>query len=145
MEQQAVRATRSEWQWLAEKVSVEKHNECLWKLFGRHWLKVECVISARLEALSPESAFNTWEFFRLPNGAFYMAPAATTPVHIWCDDNRFDATVSADAAGIIACLMGFNQLSSSSDADPQIERAFHLLRAYIYLHPEARAIFRAID
>jgi len=60
------------------------------------------------------------------------------------EGNGFKGEVSADAAGIIACLMAFSHLSFQTGDDRIIE-AFHNLREFVSTHREARLIFLAID
>jgi hypothetical protein len=52
----------------------------------------------------------SWNFFELSNGGFYMRPPDDS-YEIRVDSNGFHGRMSADAAGIAACLFAFSQLS----------------------------------
>ena len=84
-----------------------------------------------------------WHFYILPNDGFYMAPD-DAPFALYCEGNGFEGTVSAEAAGIIACLMAYSH-QSFQIYDPRISNAFQKLLACVHRHPEAPLIFRAID
>lgn len=84
-----------------------------------------------------------WRFFELRNGGFYMSPPDEA-YEIRIDSNGFQARMSADAAGITVCLFAYSQLSFES-ATEIFAKHFHWLRDFARHHPEAGAIFQAID
>lgn len=54
--------------------------------------------------------------------------------------------MSADALGITVCLYAYSHLSFGDDEFSEIcARQYHLLRDYVFNHPEARSILAAID
>ena len=63
---------------------------------------------------------------------------------ICVDGNGFEGSMSADAAGIAACLFALSHLSFQIP-DESIARHFHLLRDFALEHAEASAILAAID
>ncbi len=61
--------------------------------------------------------------------------------------NGYEGTLSGDAFGIVVCLYAYSELSFSSVPDlvEVCAEQYHLLREYMFEHPEAEAILRAID
>jgi hypothetical protein len=116
------------------------------RLFGLGYvLKLEPTVFNIAEALADEYTGGYWEFHDLSNGGFYMAPRSETEFLVSCE-NGFDGKLSPDAFGITVCLYAFSELSFRDDRLAQIcAGQYHLLRAYIDEHPEARSIYRAID
>lgn len=115
--------------------------------FGvRHMILAETAIYGALEQLSQEYAGGFWELFTLPNGGFYMAPAASSreKYHVVCPGNYFDGILSADAAGIVACLYGYCRLAETTREDRFVE-LYHRLREWACAHPEHDLILAAID
>ncbi|WP_434060542.1 antirestriction protein [[Acidovorax] ebreus] len=77
-----------------------------------------------------------------------MAPNLAHRLEIEVDGNGFRGELSADAAGIVATLFTLGQLAAETAgtdaADALIDR-YHSLAAFAGSHPEAAAIYRAID
>lgn len=115
-------------------------------LFGMaYMLKLEPTVFSIAEALADEYTGCYWEFHDLSNGGFYMAPRFETEFFV-SSENGFEGKLSPDAFGITVCLYAFSELSFRDDRLAQIcTEQYHLLRAYIGEHPEARSIYRAID
>jgi hypothetical protein len=61
--------------------------------------------------LTPKYSGGYWRFLELGNGGFYMAPQARGRFEIRMEGNGFEGEMSADAAGITACLFVFSHLS----------------------------------
>ena len=79
-----------------------------------------------------------WE---LSNGAFYMAPGDKTETYpMSCAGNWYEGTMSADAAGIVACLVAFNRMAWHTRED-RFTNLFYGLREWALEHPEAKEIF----
>jgi hypothetical protein len=112
--------------------------------FPHFYSITENAIYACLGSLCEEYTGGFWDFFELSNGGFYMAPKTDKKFHITCSGNFFDDTVSADAAGIIACLHAYSHLSFQTQ-DDNIADAFHQLREFADSHAEGQLIFAAID
>lgn len=115
-------------------------------LFGMaYMLKLEPAVFSTAEALAETYTGGFWEFHDLSNGGFYMAPRYDTEFTVSCQ-NGFQGKLSPDAFGITVSLYAFSELSFGDDRMALIcASQYHLLREYVAEHPEARAIYRAID
>jgi hypothetical protein len=115
-------------------------------LFGLgYMLKLEPAVFRTAERLASEYEGGYWEFHDLSNGSFYMSPRHDTEFTVSCE-NGFEGKLSPDAFGITVCLYAFSELSFGGDRLAQTcASQYHLLREYAAEHPEARAIYRAID
>ncbi len=115
-------------------------------LFGMaYMLKLEPAVFSVAEALAEEYTGGYWEFHDLSNGGFYMAPRHDTEFTVSCE-NGFEGKLSQDAFGIAVCLYAYSELSFVGDRMAQTcAQQYHLLREYAAEHPEASAIYWAID
>jgi hypothetical protein len=127
------------------------------QLFGTGYvLKLEPTVFGFAERLANAYRGGYWEFYELSNGGFYMAPRVSTgdgldgAFHVSCD-NGFEGQLSADALGITACLYAYSHLSFG-DGVPGTRRftqvcadQYHLLRVYMFGHPEVAEILGAVD
>ena len=115
-------------------------------LFGMaYMLKLEPAVFSIAEALAEDYLGGRWTFHDLSNGSFYMSPRHDTEFTVSCE-NGFEGKLSPDAFGITVCLYAFSELSFGGDRLAQTcASQYHLLREYAAEHPEARAIYRAID
>jgi len=116
------------------------------QLFGVHFpLRLEPFVYNTAARLSGDYHGGYWKMFKLGNGGFYMAPDADT-FRVSCP-NGYEGTLSGDAFGIVVCLYTYSELSFSGTQDlaEVCAEQYHLLRAYVFEHPEAEAILRAID
>ena len=116
-------------------------------LFGvRFPMCLEPVIYTMAERLSPDYTGGLWTMYALSNGAFYMAPESEGSMRV-VSPNGYEGTMSADALGLAACLYAYSQLSfAGPEALAEIcARQYHLLREFMFDHPEAGAILQAID
>lgn len=125
--------------------SEDRRIQFLPRYFSRYMLKVEAQIFAQMGALCQSYRGGLWNFFELSNGGAFMAPADEKPLEIEVAGNGYRGSMSAAAAGITATLFALSYLSFQyPDAELLAER-FHQLRAFALDHPEAGAIFAAID
>ena len=115
-------------------------------LFGMSYmLKLEPAVFRTAERLASEYEGGYWLFHDLSNGGWYMAPRHDTEFTVSCE-NGFEGKLSPDAFGITVCLYAFSELSFGGDRMAQAcAKQYHLLREFAAEHPEARAIYRAID
>lgn len=117
------------------------------QLFGVHFsLLVEPFVYAITESMSHEYKGGYWQFFKLSNGSFYMAPDSETYHPVACQ-NGYKGILSADALGITACLYAYSHLSFLDNpmlAETCTEQ-YHLLRNYMLEQTEAEGILEAID
>jgi hypothetical protein len=74
-----------------------------------------------------------------------MALAVEQIFHVTCD-NQFEGDLSADALGITSCLYAYSNLSFSGGSFArECARHYHLLREYMFEHPEVKSILQATD
>lgn len=87
-----------------------------------------------------------WDFMELTNGGMYMRPTPSRK-HTVFSPNGWSGEMSADAFGIVCCLMTFSMLSFSKTQwiAEIVSPHFHKLREYALDHAEQSLIFRAID
>ena len=128
----------------AREVGNDERMQMLPKHFGREMLTVEYAIYAFMRKLASEYKGGYWTFFELSNGGFYIAPECEGAFNICVDTNGFEGTMSADAAGITACLFALSHLSFQVE-DERIANHFHYLREFALSHAEAGTILAAID
>lgn len=116
------------------------------RLFGiQYVVKLEPTVFKMAERIAPEYSGAYWTFHSLSNAGFYMAPRSATMYSVSCE-NGYEGKLSPDALGIAACMYAFSHLSFGDGrlAEACAEQ-YHLLREYLFEHPEAKAILRAID
>ncbi len=116
------------------------------KLFGiKYVLKLEPTVFRFAEQLAENYDYGYWQFYTLSNGGFYMALRSDTIYNVSCQ-NGFDGQMTADALGIVACLYSFSNLSFGDGAFAEAcAEDYHLLREYMFGHPEVRNILKSID
>ena len=116
------------------------------KLFGIHFpLQMEPVIYGITEKMAEDYSGGYWDFHKLSNGGFYMAPSGDDVFHVACD-NQYKGDLSADALGITACLYAYSHLSFSNGRFARVCAChYHRLREYMFEHPEVREILSATD
>ena len=74
-----------------------------------------------------------------------MAPRSDATFIVSCE-NGYEGKLSADALGIAACLYAYSHLSfGQGDFADTCANQYHLLREYMFGHPEVKEILRAID
>ncbi len=116
-------------------------------IFGVYFsMRLEPVVYAITESIVPEYNGGYWEFYKLSNGGFYMAPNSDMPFHVTCE-NGFEGTLSDDALGITVCLYAYSNLSfgDQNAFKETCAGQYHLLRDYMLGHKEVREILGAVD
>ena len=129
------------------KVSNKQRTEYTADLFGiRFPLNVEPSVYSMAGHIASEYNGAYWEFYRLSNGGFYMAPISDKHYQVSCD-NGYEGSLSADALGITATLYAYSHLSFNSNAAfaEICANHYHWLREYMLEHQEASSILKAID
>ena len=116
--------------------------------FPRHvgvtkMLAFERHVFAWMGTLCKEYRGGFWEFYDLSNGGFYIAPVDEERMRLIWPGNYFDGEMSSDAAGIVATLFALN--SFAEQISPAFGEKYMQLYDYIDSHPEAQAIYAAID
>lgn len=127
----------------AREVPEEERLEVLPRHFGRHMLRVEHAVYHFMGVISPGYCGGFWNFVELSNGGFYMAPAGG-PVPVRVEGNGYNGQMSAEAAGITACLFALNYLSSALEEEG-LPQHFYWLYDFAAAHPEGGKILAAID
>ncbi len=114
--------------------------------FGSYFpLRLEPFVFAMTSKLSDDYSGGYWQFYTLSNGGFYMAPDSDGWFQV-ISENSHECLMSADALGITACLYAYSHLSFGDDEfSDKCARQYHLLRDYMFNHPEARSILGTID
>ena len=133
----------------ASLVAEDDRLEFLPKHFGiRRMLQGEALVFGWMDALSKTYGGGYWNFYTLSNGGFYMAPDRKDAMRIDVVGNDFSGDVSADAAGVIATLFALRQMAhdlrGTEDGNTAGE-SYRRLLDFVGAHPEAGAIYRAID
>jgi hypothetical protein len=105
-------------------------------------MTVEGAVYDWMARLSPGYQGGYWHFYELSNGGFYMAPTLER-LHV-VSPNGFEGTLSAEAAGITACLFTFSHLSFVINSDIFAEH-YHQLLPFAIEHAEASLILGATD
>ncbi len=126
-------------------VPEERRLDFLPKLLSPAWLlRGENAIYDFMTQLSADYGGGLWKFLERDGQPLYMAPDTDARFRISWWGNGYEGEVSADAAGIIACLFAFSHLSMRFGSE-HLAEAFERLRDYVFEHPEASAILAAID
>ena len=93
----------------ATRVPVNRRMQFLPRFLGHDMRAGEALVYDWMQALAPDYGGGYWEFYELSNGGFYMAPElGCETIRIRCPGNFYDATMSPDAAGIVATLYALN-------------------------------------
>ena len=110
----------------------------IYKEFGICAFQVEGYIFSQFRALCPEYDGGSWDFYELSNDGWFMAPRDKESYTLECEGNWYKGKVSAEAAGIIACLFIYGNILQDADK-------YWNLRDYACQHPEVEEILAAID
>jgi len=125
----------------SKKVTAGQRVSITAQLFGVNFpMRLEPTIYAMADRLASSYNGGHWEFYSLSNGGWFMAPSSDTSYSVSCD-NGYQGELSGEAFGIVCGLYGFSHLSFSGDAFAE----YHLLREFMFGHPEVGDILRAID
>lgn len=130
---------------VANLVPDEARLGCLPKHFGHRMMLLEQTVYAFMREFVGSYRGGYWDFFELSNGGFYMAPKISSPTALSVASNGFEAEMTPDAAGIVACLFAYSHLSFRCPDDSPFGNYYHLLLDFAGGHREAGLIFRAID
>jgi hypothetical protein len=116
------------------------------KLFGIQYVtKLEPTVFTMAEHLSSQYNGGYWQFHEQSNGGFYAAPRLDTIFDVSCE-NGFEGKLSADALGLAAFLYSYSSLSFDGGKFAELcATQYHLLREYMFQHPEVKAILAATD
>jgi hypothetical protein len=113
--------------------------------FGKQMMLVERHIFTHMRELCDGYRGGHWHYFALSNGGCFLAPSDREPLSIAVHGNGYAGIMSAEAAGICATLFALSHLSFRFTHVELFAERFHQLRDFAIDHPEASAIFAAID
>ena len=115
-------------------------------LFGLPLLIVaENAVYSLMDRLSPQDyGGGFWNFYEIDGQPLFLAPTSKPRFRIESEITEYRGEVSAEAAGIIATLFAFSHLSFRFESD-FLAQGYERLYGYLDGHPEASAIFQAID
>ncbi len=135
----------------AEKIQASQRISYAAKVFGLMFsIGVEPVIFYFAKQLCGEYTGGLWEFYKIfsPQGdlGFFMAPSDAEQKYTVSSLNGYEGDMSAEAFGITVCLYAYSHISGSTGkVGETCAEQYHVLREYMFNHPEARAILKAID
>ncbi|MDO3386026.1 antirestriction protein [Gilvimarinus sp. SDUM040013] len=131
----------------AEAVPAEERIDTLPSFFPSCYLEFELMVFdvARTISKTYQGASGYWQFYRLSNGGFYMAPHCDGEFEVTIPfGNGFRGSLSADAFGVAVTLYAYCFIAEKF---PDADLADHYARLYDYMsdHKEAGTIWQAID
>ena len=112
------------------------------------WMTLEPHIFAWMDLFCADYCGGIWQFYTLSNGGAFIAPEPDgDDVEKWTLFNPMngnDVEMSAEAAGIAACLMAYSHHAMRTECDAMTEH-YYRLRDYALNHAECNAIMHIID
>ncbi|MBK4714733.1 MULTISPECIES: antirestriction protein [Tenebrionibacter/Tenebrionicola group] len=112
------------------------------------WITLEPRIFAWMDRLCADYHGGIWNFYTLSNGGAFMVPeseeGSNEPWRLFNPMNGNGAEMSAEAAGIAACLLAYSHHACRTESDAMTEH-YYRLRDYALSHAECRAIMHIID
>ena len=112
------------------------------------WLLLEPQAFAWLDRLCDDYNGGFWDFYTLSNGGAFMAPDSDENSEekwsLFNPMNGNEAEVSAEAAGIIVCLLTYSHHACRTENSAMIDH-YYRLREYALVHPESGQILSIID
>jgi hypothetical protein len=117
---------------------------CLPNIAGWDCVVLEHTIYDMLSILSDDYGGGFWDYYRLSNGGFFMAPTDQTTYRMRSHANFFEGVVAAETAGLIATAMAYSHLSFRPRGS-NFAMAYQLLCEFIFQHPDAGTIRAALD
>ncbi|WP_049722415.1 antirestriction protein [Gilvimarinus polysaccharolyticus] len=114
-------------------------------LFPQCFIEVETTTFSVADRISKNYNGGYWEFYRLTNGGFFMAPSVTDRMQVSIPfGNDFSGEMSAEAFGITVTLFTYCFLAEKF---PNSSLADHYSKLYEFMteHAEASTIWQAID
>ena len=114
----------------------------------QQWMTLEPHIFAWMDLFCADYCGGIWQFYTLSNGGAFIAPEPDgDDVEKWTLFNPMngnDVEMSAEAAGIAACLMAYSHHAMRTECDAMTEH-YYRLRDYALNHAECSAIMHIID
>lgn len=130
----------------SQRIAINQRVSHTARLFGLNFpMRLEPAIFNIAGNLANQYDGGYWEFYKLSNGGFYIAPASDEQFNVSAD-NGYEGSMTADALGITACLYAYSHLSFDDGAFAEkCAQQYHLLREFALDHAEAGSIMQAID
>lgn len=130
---------------IVTEVPVRERCACFPGYFGDHFIQTENTVYAFAENLVVGYRGEFWDFFRVSNGGFFVAPRKALLYEVMVPfGNNYRGEMSARAAGLVVCIFAYNFLAEKTGNELFIDQADYL-KAYADGHPEGPKIFAAID
>ncbi|WP_330178453.1 antirestriction protein [Candidatus Vondammii sp. HM_W22] len=128
---------------VTSEVISENFSDALFKdIFADRANLSRLTIMGVVEEFCPAYSFGRWVYYKLSNGGFFMAPDATILLQLVRVDCFLKASLSAEAAGIIASMEAYGRLGfATGDLLYQTQR--DRLREFYFPLAEASLINRA--
>ncbi|MDE9625201.1 antirestriction protein [Citrobacter portucalensis] len=112
------------------------------------WILLEHRIFAGMDRLCEDYHGGLWNFYTLSNGGVYMAPEPDGDTDdewtLFNAMNGNSAEMSAEAAGIAACLLEYSHHACRTECDAMTSH-FYRLRDFALNHSDCNAIMHIID
>jgi hypothetical protein len=112
------------------------------------WILLEPRIFGWMDRLCEDYSGGIWNFYTLSNGGAFMAPEPNEDSSgkwpLFNAMNGNSAEMSAEAAGITACLLEYNHHACRTECDAMTSH-YYRLRDFALNHPECSAIMHIID
>ncbi|WP_422526070.1 antirestriction protein [Serratia fonticola] len=108
------------------------------------WFLLETRVFNWLDRMCADYHGGQWVFYTLSNGGAFMAPEGDERWSLFNSMNVGGAEMSAEAAGMITCLMAYSHHACHTESEAMTDH-FYLLREFALHHPDNRAIFALID
>ncbi|WP_447879968.1 antirestriction protein [Serratia fonticola] len=108
------------------------------------WFLLEAHVFGWFDRLCADYHGGQWDFYTLSNGGAFMAPEGDERWSLFNNMNGSGADMSAEAAGITACLMAYSHHACRTESEAMTDH-FYRLREYALHHPDSSAIFALID
>lgn len=120
-------------------------------LFGDDFMRAESNVFLYACRYLTDYDGGAWDFALLPSGGGFMKPAVEETWRFVNPENYSDVCLSSEAAGIVITSLVLNHRSWMYDRHDEGElcalycRRHRQLTDYAFAHPEAPAIFAALD
>ena len=112
------------------------------------WIVLEPRIFSWMDRFCADYSGGIWQFYTLNNGGAFMSPEPDEDCdYAWTLFNAMNgngAEMSAEAAGIVVCLMAYSHHACTTECEAMTEH-YYRLRDYALNPPECNAIMLIID
>jgi len=128
---------------VATIVAPDRKLDTLPKVFGvRHMMRAESLANAWMRRLCETYSGSDWDYYTTSNDGFFMVPQVGEKLRLsWA---MTEGELSAEAAGIAACMYAWQQLCNETEIDAHIE-LYYALRDFAKEHAESSLIMGLTD